>query len=407
MSQPAPIRLAVLDSDTGFLQVLSKRLEGAGWQYRVLASPVPLDAIVAMRLNAVVLDLAVLGPQGWNYLEKLCTRLPGLGVVVCTGQSSVAQRVRGLRLGADDWMTKPCHPEELIARVEAVVRRRKRAEARVDAGPLVIGEVEVRPDQFQAFVGGVSADLTRREFELIQLLADAQGQVMQREEIYQRVWGYAMVHGDRSVDVFVRKLRQKLEKVSPRWRYIHTHFGIGYRFAAEPVDAPMTVGVEVVGALEGVDGGRGGRGRRSGRGARSRARRGLAAPAELSSRVRGPGSQHPSAQLRDRPRAGAAVWRLPGGGTAADVVSNVLGIAFAAGLVFLGYRLYMENRSSLFVLEDKVRALLYGSLVLVALALIATQRLWDEGGLGVLVWLALIGAGAYGCVTVYRTSREY
>jgi DNA-binding response OmpR family regulator len=248
MSQPAPVRIAVLDSDTGFLQVLSKRLEGAGWQYRVLASPVPLDAIVSMRLNAVVLDLAVLGPQGWSYLEKLCTRLPGLGVIVATGQSSVAQRVRGLRMGADDWVTKPCHPEELIARVEAVVRRRKRAEARVDAGPLVIGEVEIRPDQFQAFVGGVSADLTRREFELIELLADARGQVMQREEIYQRVWGYAMVHGDRSVDVFVRKLRQKLEKVSPRWRYIHTHFGIGYRFAAEPVDAMAEAAVSASGS---------------------------------------------------------------------------------------------------------------------------------------------------------------
>ncbi len=235
MIQPTAIRLAILDSDTGFLQVLSKRLEGAGWQYRVLASPVPLDAMVAMRLNAVVVDLAVLGPQGWSYLEKLCMRLPGLGVVVCTGQSSVAQRVRGLRLGADDWLSKPCHPEELIARVEAVVRRRKRAEARADSAPLVIGEVEIRPDQFQAFVGGVGIDLTPREFELIRLLADAQGQVMQREEIYQRVWGYAMVHGDRSVDVFVRKLRQKLERSSPEWRYIHTHFGIGYRFDAELV----------------------------------------------------------------------------------------------------------------------------------------------------------------------------
>jgi DNA-binding response OmpR family regulator len=249
MTQPSPVRIAVLDSDTGFLQVLAKRLEGTGWQHRVLASPVPLDTIVAMRLNAIVIDLAVLGPQGWNYLEKLCARLPGLGVVVCTGQSSVAQRVRGLRLGADDWMTKPCHPEELIARVEAVVRRRKRAEARVETGPLVIGEVEVRPDQFQAFVGGVSVDLTRREFELIQLLADAQGQVMQREEIYQRVWGYAMVHGDRSVDVFVRKLRQKLERASPGWRYIHTHFGIGYRFAPEPevvADPAVAPAVETV-----------------------------------------------------------------------------------------------------------------------------------------------------------------
>src|SRR3954451_23914172 len=231
----ASIRLAVIDSDTGFLQVLGKRLEAVGWACRVLSTPVPLDALVAMRLNAVVVDLAVLGPQGWTYLEKLCGRLPGLGVVVCTGQSSVAQRVRGLRLGAHDWGNKPCHPEELIARVEAVVRRRKRAEARVDDTPVSVGEVEIRADQFQAFARGASADLTRREFELIQLLADAEGQVLPREAIYQRVWGYAMVHGDRSVDVFVRKLRQKLERVSPDWRYIHTHFGIGYRFAAEPV----------------------------------------------------------------------------------------------------------------------------------------------------------------------------
>jgi DNA-binding response OmpR family regulator len=248
----APIRVAVLDSDSGFVQVLSKRLEACGYQYRLLASPVPLDALVAMRLNAVVLDLAVLGPAAWTYLEKLGARLPQLGVVVCTGQSSVAQRVRGLRLGADDWVTKPCHPEEVIARVEAVVRRRKRAEVREERAPVVAGELEVRADRFQAFVGGGSADLTRREFELIQLLAESGGQVLRREEIYERVWGYAMVHGDRSVDVFVRKLRQKLERVSPDWRYIHTHFGVGYRFAAEPVDGPAAPVPPVADAAERV-----------------------------------------------------------------------------------------------------------------------------------------------------------
>src|ERR1700754_3105317 len=150
------IRLAVIDADTGFLQVLGKRLEGGGWPYRVLASPVPLDALVSMRLNAVVVDLAVLGPQGWTYLDKLCARLPGLGVIVCTGQSSVAQRVRGLRLGADDWLTKPCHPEELIARIEAVVRRRRRAQARSSAGPIAAGGIEIRPDRFPAFLPGGS-----------------------------------------------------------------------------------------------------------------------------------------------------------------------------------------------------------------------------------------------------------
>jgi DNA-binding response OmpR family regulator len=234
----ASIRLAVIDSDTGFVQTLGNRLQSAGWMYRVLASPVPFDALAAMRLNAVVVDLAVLGPQGWNYLERLCAQLPELGVVVCTGPSSVAQRVRGLRLGADDWVAKPCHPEELIARVEAVVRRRKRAESRHEAAPTVVGELELRRDQYQGYVAGESLELTRREYELIDLLAEAAGQVLERTEIYQRVWGYEMVHGDRSVDVFVRKLRAKLQRVSPDWRYIHTHFGIGYRFAAEPATAP-------------------------------------------------------------------------------------------------------------------------------------------------------------------------
>jgi DNA-binding response OmpR family regulator len=159
----------------------------------------------------------------------------------------VAQRVRALRLGVDDWIGKPCHPEELVARVEAVVRRQRRSEPSAEAGPVLVGEVQIRADQYQAFVGGTSLDLTRREFELIQLLAGAQGLVLPREEIYQRVWGYAMVHGDRSVDVFVRKLRQKLERLSPEWRYIHTHFGVGYRFAAEPVEgtpAAATAGLE-------------------------------------------------------------------------------------------------------------------------------------------------------------------
>jgi DNA-binding response OmpR family regulator len=245
----SPLRVAVLDRDSGFIQVLSKRMDRLGWEHRVLASPVHGEDLVAMRLGALVVDLATLGPQAWEYLDRVCTELPGLAVVVCTGRSSVAQRVRGLRMGADDWVTKPCHPEEVIARVEAVVRRRRRAEA-ATTEPIEVGEVQIRADQFQAYAAGRSIDLTRREFELIQLLADAEGRVLEREEIYQRVWGYAMARGDRSVDVFVRKLRQKLEKASPDWRYIHTHFGVGYRFAAEPreglvSEAPPAAAVEV------------------------------------------------------------------------------------------------------------------------------------------------------------------
>ncbi len=236
MNQQQTIRLAVIDDDSGFVTVLAKRTDAAGWQQRTLAGAIPPEELVAMKLNALLIDPSVLGDEAWAYLERICGMLPDLGVIVCTDRSTVAQRVRGLRLGVDDWITKPCHPEEAIARIEAVSRRRRRARPQAEAGPLVAGELEIRADRFQAYVGELSLDLTRREFELLQLLAEAQGQVLEREAIYQRVWGYAMAHGDRSVDVFVRKLRQKLEKLSPSWTYIHTHFGVGYRFDPEPAD---------------------------------------------------------------------------------------------------------------------------------------------------------------------------
>jgi DNA-binding response OmpR family regulator len=241
---PGQVRLAVIDTDSGFVRVLVKRLEAAGWEHRVLSSTVPPEELIAMKLNALVVDLSLLGPIGWEFLERVCGMLPDLGVVIVSQGSTVAQRVRGLRLGADDWVSKPCHPEEVMARVEAVVRRRRRSQPRSDLGPVVAAELEIRPDQFQAFVAGRSINLTRREFELLQTLADAEGKVLEREEIYQRVWGYAMAHGDRSVDVFIRKLRAKLQKHSPSWSYIHTHFGVGYRFEPEhdvpgAADAPV------------------------------------------------------------------------------------------------------------------------------------------------------------------------
>ena len=138
------------------------------------------------------------------------------------------------RPGADAWITKPCHPEELICVIEAAVRRHRRNEMPVMESAVKVGEITIRPDLYQAYSETTSLELTAREFEILNLLAQSD-RVLRREEIYERVWGYAMAHGDRSVDVFIRKLRQKLEKRSPSWRYIHTHFGVGYRFDPEAV----------------------------------------------------------------------------------------------------------------------------------------------------------------------------
>ena len=103
----------------------------------------------------------------------------------------------------------------------------------------------------------------------------------------------------------------------------------------------------------------------------------------------------------------AAVKFLPGGDEGSATISNVLTILFFGGLAFLAYRLYMENRESLFILEDRMRAVLYGSFGLAALAIVATSRLWDQGGFGALLWFGLLGLAGYGLYTVYRTHREY
>jgi DNA-binding response OmpR family regulator len=236
--QASGIRLAFIDDDSGLFTVLHRRLEALGWECSVFRDTIAPDELAAMKLHAVVVNPAL---TGLEYLGWVADGLPGLSLLVVSGPVPVAERVRGLRTGADDWITKPCHPDELLARVEAVLRRRRTGELPSAEETIVAGELAIRPDRFDAYADDQPASLSRKEYELLQLLAAADGRVLEREEIYQSVWGYTMARGDRSVDVFVRKLRHKLEAISPGWRYVHTHFGVGYRFAAQ---GPDGVGVE-------------------------------------------------------------------------------------------------------------------------------------------------------------------
>jgi DNA-binding response OmpR family regulator len=229
------IRVALIDDDSGLLTVLDRRFAALGWERELLSYAAGPDRLSALRLHALIVNPAL---TGLDYLDWIAGALPRLALLVCSDPVPVADRVRALRAGADDWITKPCHPDELVARIEAILRRRRAGELPVDDALIEAADLTIRPERFDAYAGGRSAGLSRKEFELLRQLALAEGRVLEREDIYQRVWGYTMARGDRSVDVFVRKLRQKLEQVSPRWRYVHTHFGVGYRFSPEPVDQP-------------------------------------------------------------------------------------------------------------------------------------------------------------------------
>jgi DNA-binding response OmpR family regulator len=226
--EAASIRVAFIDDDSGLMTVLDRRFAARRWEREVIGYAAAPEQLAGMRLHAVVVNPAL---TGLDYVERVAGALPGLALLVCSGPAPVADRVRGLRAGADDWITKPSHPDELMARLEAVLRRRRAGDVPVDGDTIIAGELAIRPDRYDAHVAGTAASLSRKEYELLRQLAAVDGRVLEREDIYQRVWGYTMARGDRSVDVFVRKLRQKLERVSPGWRYLHTHFGVGYRFA--------------------------------------------------------------------------------------------------------------------------------------------------------------------------------
>jgi DNA-binding response OmpR family regulator len=232
-SESSPVRIALVDDDSGLLTVMERRFEALRWDRELLSYAPGPDQLTVLRLHGLVINPAL---SGIDYIERIASALPGLAIVAVSPPVTVADRVRALRGGADDWVTKPCHPEELIARIQAVLRRRRIGTMVADDQPMLAGQLTVRPDRFDAYVGDEPAGLSRKEYELLRQLASAGGRVLEREQIYQRVWGYTMVRGDRSVDVFVRKLRTKLEKLSPEWRYVHTHFGIGYRFAPERAD---------------------------------------------------------------------------------------------------------------------------------------------------------------------------
>jgi DNA-binding response OmpR family regulator len=241
------LRVAVVDHETEIAGMLIDRSRSLDWEVRLIDRPVAIEDLTAMRLNAIVVDIASLpglhgvdgtaGTDRWDWLRHLAESLPQLAILVCTAPAALSERVRGLTLGADDWLSKTCHPEELIARIQRATTGRRQPPPPKAGEPLRSGDLQIRFDHQQAFAGGLSAQLTPREFEILTLLASSPGIALEREEIYARIWGYTMLAGDRSVDVFIAKLRAKLRRVSPGWEYLHTHFGFGYRFAARPLDA--------------------------------------------------------------------------------------------------------------------------------------------------------------------------
>ena len=174
------------------------------------------------------------GIDGWKLIETARSEGIGTPIVVVSARGTEHDRVHALEIGADDYLVKPFSMKELVARVRAAARRGVRVQDERRGEPIEVAELTVDPLNVQAYVRGESAELTPTEFRLLYALALEQGRVVTRDELLQKVWGRRLTHRDRTVDVFVRKIRDKLESFAPGHTFVQTRYGVGYKLEAVP-----------------------------------------------------------------------------------------------------------------------------------------------------------------------------
>ena len=180
-----------------------------------------------------VVDLMLPRMDGWRLIES--ARSDGLGtpIIVVSARGTEHDRVHALEIGADDYLVKPFSMKELVARVQVASRRGGRPQEEERGAPIEIEELRIDPLNVQAYLDGESAGLTPTEFRLLYALALERGRVVSRDELLQKLWGRREGHRDRTVDVFVRKLRDKIDRPAPRHTFIQTRYGVGYKLDPE------------------------------------------------------------------------------------------------------------------------------------------------------------------------------
>jgi DNA-binding response OmpR family regulator len=227
-------KVLIVEDDEVIASGMAQHLSGAGFDpVTVGRGEVGLARLRYEAPDVVVLDLMLPGLDGWSLIESARAEGIGTPIIVVSARGTEHDRVHALEIGADDYLVKPFSMKELVARVQAAARRGVRAQPEERGDAIEIEELRIDPREVQAYVDGRSAELTPTEFRLLYALALDRGRVTTRDELLQRIWGRRETHRDRTVDVFVRRLRDKIDRISPLHTFIQTRYGVGYKL--EPV----------------------------------------------------------------------------------------------------------------------------------------------------------------------------
>jgi len=220
-----PQTVLVVEDEASIASFVAAYLKNAGYAVRTTGSGNEALRIVATEQPAlVVLDLMLPDVDG----VEVCKRIRQQGelpVLMLTARDEDVDKIIGLEVGADDYMTKPFNPRELVARVRAILRRAAPERAKRESAVITHGELVVDAGRREARVDGVEVQLAPKEFDLLWELLDHRGLVLTRDQLLERVWGYTFAGDTRTVDVHVRQLRRKLGDASP----IVTVWGVGYK----------------------------------------------------------------------------------------------------------------------------------------------------------------------------------
>ncbi len=230
--------ILVVDDERTIREVVRRYLELEGFRVtEAETGPQALSILQEMQPDLVVLDIMLPGVDGFSITRRL--RHPSdynplsiegdIPIILLTARSNEVDRVAGLELGADDYVTKPFSPRELVARVKAVMRRSAADEAESDT-PVVFGPLHLDPRSRSVSVADKDVSLTAKEFDLLWFLMRHPRQVFKRQQLLDKVWGYEFYGDESTVTVHVRRLREKLEPNPSKPSFIQTVWGVGYKF---------------------------------------------------------------------------------------------------------------------------------------------------------------------------------
>lgn len=224
-------KILVVDDEKPIADIVDFNLTKEGYEVEVAYDgDEALDKVEAFQPDLVLLDIMLPGRDGMEVCREIRKKYD-MPIIMVTAKDSEFDKVLGLELGADDYVTKPFSNRELIARVKANLRRRSNAEntqKQEKVTEIKIGALIIHPEAYVASKRGQQIDLTHREFELLHYLAQHIGQVMTRENLLQTVWGYDYFGDVRTVDVTVRRLREKIEDTPSHPTWLVTRRGVGY-----------------------------------------------------------------------------------------------------------------------------------------------------------------------------------